>query len=1041
MPNIKVEPTIPNFPPQGIQAQLDLIYLWNPDVANDLIAQINKALEDLDKDLSMYLTKAEAAATYATQQDVNTLKAEVPNKVSKTGDTMTGALIFDLPQSSKAIQFSSNVFIATGVINDVVHLTVGDTRWGFYSNALTSSEDNKISLGLSSYRFATVYTYELNNGEDITVPTVGGTLTLNEVNFKTAITDTNKGLTEADAYTKEEVDAKITSVYRFRGSVATYNDLPTEGNVQGDVWNVEDTGANYAWTSTEWDKLSETVDLTPYLTKEDAASTYATITTVNGKQDALTPDQLAAVNSGITAEHVASYDAYAGEISAAQSTADKADGAAEVAQQTANLAGQEAAQALSALAGKVNIAQGADNVGKVMTVGEDGNLAPTAIPLWPSASDYLPVSTTLNANESNNYHLSCNLGALEDGVYEFYYRFIDSIQSPALPYPSVTGWQQWLVHLTIKDGEIFGLNSGTNNDSYCVPLPDTDNVGSANQPYASTGGTQLFCGKSGGNFYVEGAYNNAGFIYLANNETEQVTFTAAYVTKIKNINTGAFIAFADVALVDNTVANVVNQFINDVNPYNANVQNTIQQYFTTSNNSWSPLDEKYFSVYLGGTLTNRPLAPNNAIEINSFSKKATICFYTTPQSADYLEFDVYGSPTQVKITNVRKGGIFSDVVFANYYDTNDNYAGYLYLSKADGTNFQTTTDIYACASWYGQSWGIIRAESALEIPSNHAFIENLTPEDGAAITTDATLTGAGTTASPLGIAQSVQDSIDGKLPLAGGEFANGAVISLPGTLRVINETSPSQYYDITCEDGLELTFTDNNGYGLCWNMHAIHPWHKTTNPNMNLGTSVYGFDKAYITTINNGADIAIPTTGGTMALLSDIPSGVTTDSSLSGAGTTESPLQISSTVLGELETLNTTVNTLDGDVTDLGNQVTEIQSSVNTLNTTVEGMAATVSSNVITENLGNNIVRISGTETFGALAQQATTERPITLPVTLVDANYVVQTTATSAAGTCEVVSGFAARTTAGFNISVRNLAAAEATDVAVCWTIIGQKA
>ena len=179
-----------------------------------------------------------------------------------------------------------------------------------------------------------------------------------------------------DAYTKTEVDAKVSSVYRFRGSVATYSDLPTTGQVVGDVWNVEDTGANYAWSGTEWDKLSETVDLTPYLTKADAANTYATITTVNGKQDTLTTDQLAAVNSGITADHVASYDAYAGEISAAQSTADKADNAAEVAQQTANLAGQEAAQALSGLAGKVNVAQGTANAGKILGVGDDGNVAP-----------------------------------------------------------------------------------------------------------------------------------------------------------------------------------------------------------------------------------------------------------------------------------------------------------------------------------------------------------------------------------------------------------------------------------------------------------------------------------------------------------------------------------------------------------------------------------------------------------------------------------------------------------------------------------------
>ena len=179
-----------------------------------------------------------------------------------------------------------------------------------------------------------------------------------------------------DAYTKTEVDAKVSSVYRFRGSVATYANLPTTGQVVGDVWNVEDTGANYAWSGSEWDKLSETVDLTPYLTKADAARTYATITTVNGKQDTLTTEQLAAVNSGITSAKVASYDAYAGEISVAKTTADKADNAAEVAQQTANLAGQEAAQALSGLAGKVNVAQGTANAGKLLGVGDDGNVVP-----------------------------------------------------------------------------------------------------------------------------------------------------------------------------------------------------------------------------------------------------------------------------------------------------------------------------------------------------------------------------------------------------------------------------------------------------------------------------------------------------------------------------------------------------------------------------------------------------------------------------------------------------------------------------------------
>lgn len=49
----------------------------------------------------------------------------------------------------------------------------------------------------------------------------------------------------------------LSSVYRFKGSVADYASLPTEGNEAGDVWNVEATGMNYAWTGEEWDALGE----------------------------------------------------------------------------------------------------------------------------------------------------------------------------------------------------------------------------------------------------------------------------------------------------------------------------------------------------------------------------------------------------------------------------------------------------------------------------------------------------------------------------------------------------------------------------------------------------------------------------------------------------------------------------------------------------------------------------------------------------------------------------------------------------------------
>lgn len=62
-------------------------------------------------------------------------------------------------------------------------------------------------------------------------------------------------------YNKSQVDSKFTSVYIFKGSVDSVEDLPTEGNVIGDVWNVRKNDTNYAWTSEGWDALGGTAEL------------------------------------------------------------------------------------------------------------------------------------------------------------------------------------------------------------------------------------------------------------------------------------------------------------------------------------------------------------------------------------------------------------------------------------------------------------------------------------------------------------------------------------------------------------------------------------------------------------------------------------------------------------------------------------------------------------------------------------------------------------------------------------------------------------
>lgn len=71
-------------------------------------------------------------------------------------------------------------------------------------------------------------------------------------------------------------DLGLTGIYKFKGSVATKSDLPTSGVSVGDVYDVKDIGSNFAWTGTDWDDLGPLIDLTPYLLKSDAETTYAT---------------------------------------------------------------------------------------------------------------------------------------------------------------------------------------------------------------------------------------------------------------------------------------------------------------------------------------------------------------------------------------------------------------------------------------------------------------------------------------------------------------------------------------------------------------------------------------------------------------------------------------------------------------------------------------------------------------------------------------------------------------------------------------------
>ena len=130
---------------------------------------------------------------------------------------------------------------------------------------------------------------------------------------------------KSDTYTKEEVDAKVTSVYKYKGSVANEEALPDSDQQIGDVYNLEDTGMNVAWDGSKWDKLGGTIDLTEYLKKDEASSTYATKVELGNKADKGTTLVEYGITDAYTKGEVDSALANKADTSALEGKADKAN--------------------------------------------------------------------------------------------------------------------------------------------------------------------------------------------------------------------------------------------------------------------------------------------------------------------------------------------------------------------------------------------------------------------------------------------------------------------------------------------------------------------------------------------------------------------------------------------------------------------------------------------------------------------------------------------------------------------------------------------
>ena len=253
-------------------------------------------------------TQTAADGKFALKTDVSTISGKIPEEAStenklvdknamntalagkaNTSDlgTMASKNADDYSTTEEANALYAPASISTSIEGKA---DKADTLAGYgITDAYTKSQvDTELGKKLDSTTASSTYATQSS------VSTISGKIP-EAASTDNLLVDTNAMNTalagkanSAEVYTKVQVDAKVSSVYKYKGSVATESALPQEGNTTGDVYNVEDTGMNYAWDGTAWDKLGGDIDLTSYLTKEEAGTTYAKITTVNGKADKAT---------------------------------------------------------------------------------------------------------------------------------------------------------------------------------------------------------------------------------------------------------------------------------------------------------------------------------------------------------------------------------------------------------------------------------------------------------------------------------------------------------------------------------------------------------------------------------------------------------------------------------------------------------------------------------------------------------------------------------------------------------------------------------
>ena len=249
------------------------------DAAQNTADAAQKAANSAANDATNALTKAEDALTKIEQLSV----LNYYNNLIEATDVNTLVDIhrwyLQASNNPNAPETNPGFLNVDNDYNDSVckQLWVSETTGAIY-NRFGQIVENSDPATVSSWS----EWYKLATKADI-----DGTTT--DLTEKITTVANNLATHEADFSNPHKVTAEqlgLTTVYQYKGSVATYADLPTTGQKVGDVWNVETAdpdhgikaGDNVAWDGAQWDILGGNHDLSGYA-QLNLANTFTALNT------------------------------------------------------------------------------------------------------------------------------------------------------------------------------------------------------------------------------------------------------------------------------------------------------------------------------------------------------------------------------------------------------------------------------------------------------------------------------------------------------------------------------------------------------------------------------------------------------------------------------------------------------------------------------------------------------------------------------------------------------------------------------------------